>query len=166
MDVDLFGIDRGAVLAAWQRRTPDYAFVAKQAEEIVGYCLGRPGLNYETIGPVVALDGSIEASETEIRKTWTKEELNRFESQFVNRSDPDLRTAFDACDVCYGSKKGYRQEGDQMVCNNCGNRYPVDGLGTENKAGGGCWPGYLPSEVRGDTLVIKNSDLDAGKYRF
>jgi GNAT superfamily N-acetyltransferase len=58
-DTPYFGIDRGAVLAAWQRRTPDYAFVAKQAEEIVGYCLGRPGLNYETIGPVVALDGSI-----------------------------------------------------------------------------------------------------------
>lgn len=48
-----------------------------------------------------ALDGSIEASETEIRKTWTKEELNRFESQFINRFDPDLRTAFDACDFVH-----------------------------------------------------------------
>ena len=48
-----------------------------------------------------APDGSIETSETEIRKTWTKEALNRFESQFVNRSDPLLRKAFDTCDLVH-----------------------------------------------------------------
>jgi len=114
--------------------------------------------------------GATEIPITEITEQakWYEYESGGKKIQFfaVRASDGTIRTAFDACDVCYGSKKGYRQEGDQMVCNNCGNRYPVDGLGTENKAGGGCWPGYLPSEVRGDTLVIKNSDLDAGKYRF
>ena len=84
----------------------------------------------------------------------------------VKASDGSIKTAFDACDVCYGSKKGYRQEGNQMVCNNCGNKYPIDGIGTKNKAGGGCWPGYLPNEIQGNSLVIKNSDLKAGKYRF
>ena len=84
----------------------------------------------------------------------------------VKSSDGSIKTAFDACDVCYGSKKGYRQEGAQMICNNCGNKYPISGLGTENRAGGGCWPGYLPSEIQGGTLVIKHSDIEAGKYRF
>ena len=48
-----------------------------------------------------APDGSIEASEAEIRKTWTEEALNRFDSQFVNRSDPLLRKAFDTCDLVH-----------------------------------------------------------------
>jgi len=84
----------------------------------------------------------------------------------VKASDGTIKTGFDACDVCYASKKGYKQEGDDMVCNNCGNRYPILGLGTENKNPGGCWPGYLPSKIEGNNLVIKVSDLEAGKSRF
>jgi len=30
---------------------------------------------------------------------------------FVVRSGDSVKTAFNACDVCYKSKKGYRQEG-------------------------------------------------------
>ena len=44
-----------------------------------------------------------------------------------------------------------------MVCNNCGNKYPIDGLGTENKNPGGCWPGYLPSTVSDGTPGVGNS---------
>ena len=77
-----------------------------------------------------------------------------------------VKTAFDACDVCYRSRKGYRQEGQDMVCNNCGNHYPISGLGTKNLRGGGCWPGYLPSSVEGENLIIKKSDLESGRYRF
>ncbi len=84
----------------------------------------------------------------------------------VTAADGSIKTAFDACDVCGSQKKGYRQEGDQMVCNNCGNRYPIAGLGTQNTRGGGCWPGYLPNEVQGDQLVFKVSDLEAGRHRF
>ncbi len=84
----------------------------------------------------------------------------------VRASDGSIKTAFDACDVCFRSKKGYRQEGNFMICNNCGNKYPISGLGTENQAGGGCWPGYLPSKIEGNNLVIKVSDLKKGEYRF
>ncbi len=84
----------------------------------------------------------------------------------VKASDGSIKTAFDACDVCFRSKNGYSQDGDFMVCNNCGNRYPISGLGTENKAGGGCWPGYLPSKVEGENLMIKQSDLEKGGYGF
>jgi uncharacterized membrane protein len=84
----------------------------------------------------------------------------------VKAADGSIKTAFDACDVCYSSRKGYRQEGNVMVCNNCGNRYPISGLGTENLRGGGCWPGYLPSKIEGDNLIIKTSDLKKGEYRF
>jgi uncharacterized membrane protein len=84
----------------------------------------------------------------------------------VRAGNGAVKTAFDACDVCYKSKKGYRQEGGDMVCNNCGNHYKISGLGTKNLRGGGCWPGYLPNSVEGNELVIKKSDLEAGRYRF
>lgn len=80
-------------------------------------------------------------------------------------SDGDVRVAFDACDVCYGAKKGYTQAGNDMQCINCGNRYSIDGLGTEN-IGGGCWPSYLPIEVKEDSVYIKISDLEAKRFMF
>ncbi len=48
-----------------------------------------------------------------------------------------LRAAANECQVCYAAKTGFRQEGDEMVCNNCGNRYPVEKIATEK---GGCNP--------------------------
>jgi len=84
----------------------------------------------------------------------------------VKANDGSIKTGFDACDVCYRNKKGYSQEGNYMVCNNCGNRYPIIGLGTENKNPGGCWPGYLPSKIDGQNLVIKKSDIEKGRWRF
>jgi len=84
----------------------------------------------------------------------------------IKAKDGSIKTAFDACDVCFGSKKGYRQEGNNMICNNCGNKYPISGLGTKNLGGGGCWPGYLPSKIQGESLIIENSKLEEGKYGF
>ncbi len=84
----------------------------------------------------------------------------------VRAKSGSVKTAFNACDVCYKSKKGYRQKGDDMICNNCGNHYRISGLGTANLRGGGCWPGYLPNGVEGNELVIKKSDLEVGRYRF
>lgn len=81
-------------------------------------------------------------------------------------SEGTVRVAFDACDVCYSAHKGYRQEAGYMVCNNCGNRYPISGIGTQNRAGGGCWPGYLPSTVSGSSIAVTKADLEAGAWRF
>lgn len=84
----------------------------------------------------------------------------------VTAKDGTPKTAFDACDVCHSSKKGYRQQGGDMICNNCGNYYPISGIGTRNLRGGGCWPGYLPTNIEGDYLVIKKTDLEKGRFRF
>lgn len=40
----------------------------------------------------------------------------------LKSSDGVLRAAFDACDVCWPEGKGYYQDGDDMVCHNCGRR--------------------------------------------
>ncbi|UCG04646.1 MAG: DUF2318 domain-containing protein [Candidatus Heimdallarchaeota archaeon] len=80
-------------------------------------------------------------------------------------SDEQVRLAFDACDVCFAEKKGYRQNGDVMVCNNCGKQFHIDGIGTENVQGG-CWPSYLPITVAEGNVRIRISDVVSKKYMF
>ncbi len=80
----------------------------------------------------------------------------------LKSSDGIYRAALDACDVCYHAKKGYHQEGDNMVCNNCGLTFPSDKI---NEVQGGCNPVGLPRTVEGDHLVIKASELESrGNY--
>jgi hypothetical protein len=83
---------------------------------------------------------------------------------FVMRSsDGVIRAAFDACDVCFSAKKGYHQEGDEMVCNNCGSRFPSVQI---NEVQGGCNPSPLDRTVQGDNLIIRVTDLEAGAKYF
>ncbi len=56
----------------------------------------------------------------------------------LKSSDGVYRAALDACDTCYHAKKGYHQEGDDMVCNNCGLHFHSAQV---NEVHGGCNPG-------------------------
>jgi uncharacterized membrane protein len=81
----------------------------------------------------------------------------------VKASDGSIRTAFDACDSCFRSKKGYEQQGDKMNCNNCNQKFAINRLGPN--ASGGCNPGYLPHQTNGANVSLKASDLkDGAKY--
>jgi len=80
-------------------------------------------------------------------------------------SDGKVHVAADACDVCYAQKKGYRQVGDVMKCNNCGKEFAINSVGTENLSGG-CWPSYLPVTISGGDAVVQLSDLKAKSYMF
>ena len=82
----------------------------------------------------------------------------------VKASDGSYKTAFDACDSCYRSKKGYEQQGDNMNCNNCNQKFAINRLGPN--ATGGCNPGYLPHAQNGGSLLIKASDLKGGARYF
>ena len=82
----------------------------------------------------------------------------------VKAPDGSIRTAFDACDSCYRSKKGYEQQGDKMNCNNCNQKFAINRLGPN--ATGGCNPGYLPNQLSGATISIKASDLKDGARYF
>lgn len=79
--------------------------------------------------------------------------------------DGEPRVALDACDVC-GGKKGYRQEGKFMVCNNCGQRFDINKLGDSNRAGGGCWPSHLDFKIKNEFIEINPQDLTKNKWRF
>ncbi|UCE13920.1 MAG: DUF2318 domain-containing protein [Candidatus Heimdallarchaeota archaeon] len=80
-------------------------------------------------------------------------------------SDNEVHIAFDACDLCYPEKKGYSQNNIEIICNNCGNRFSINGIGTENLQGG-CWPGHLPVTVANGEVHIKISDVVLKKYMF
>ena len=81
----------------------------------------------------------------------------------LKSSDGIVRAAFDACDVCYQAKKGYRQAGDLMVCNNCGQTFPSVRVNEEK---GGCNPSPLQRTVEGDSLIIQVADVAGGARYF
>jgi uncharacterized membrane protein len=83
---------------------------------------------------------------------------------FVVRSpDGVVRAAFDACDVCFRSGKGYVQEGEHMVCVECGQRFHVSRI---NVLEGGCNPAPLNRSVEGDMLILMEQDVAKGAVYF
>lgn|SRR5574337_1849039 len=83
---------------------------------------------------------------------------------FVMKSmDGSIRTAFDACMACNHAKLGYRQEGDMVVCNNCGMGFKPMEIGMVT---GGCNPIPLNKSVDGQTIVFKAKDLEEGAKYF
>lgn len=74
-----------------------------------------------------------------------------------------VRAAFDACDVCWREGKGYSQDGSYMVCNNCGQAFPIARIGTVQ---GGCNPSPLVFSVDAKAVTVKAADLAAGLRYF
>jgi len=81
----------------------------------------------------------------------------------MKSSDGVVRAAFDACDTCYRQRKGYRQQGDGMVCNNCGRTFRSVDI---NVLQGGCNPAPLERTIVGDQLVLKAASLELGTQYF
>ncbi len=70
-----------------------------------------------------------------------------------------FRAAANACQVCFGVRKGFHQEGNEIVCNNCFNRYPLEKIATEK---GGCNPGPINPNLQiiNGNFVITQSQLE------
>ena len=81
----------------------------------------------------------------------------------LKSSDEVIRAAFDACDVCWAEGKGYFQQGDFMVCRNCGRKFASIKV---NEVKGGCNPAPLRRQVVGDAVVIRVADILEGKGYF
>lgn len=81
----------------------------------------------------------------------------------VKSSAGDYRAALDACEVCAHAKQGYRQDGDDMICNNCGKKFATALIG---KISGGCHPVGLTLGADGENLVISKSELEGGRKYF
>jgi uncharacterized membrane protein len=65
-------------------------------------------------------------------------EGTRLEVLAVKAPDGSIRTAFNTCQVCYASGRGfYKQQGTVLVCQNCGNRFRMSQVEVRS---GGCNP--------------------------
>ncbi len=77
----------------------------------------------------------------------------------VKASDGTIRTAFNTCQVCYSSGRGYyKTEGDRLVCQNCGNSFSVDEVEVTR---GGCNPVPITPEYKtiDDKTIIITKDF-------
>ncbi len=81
----------------------------------------------------------------------------------LKSSDGVIRAAFDACDVCWEAHKGYTQDGDSMVCNNCGRRFSSAMI---NVVTGGCNPSPLVIKISGSEAAVKFKDIAKGEKYF
>jgi uncharacterized membrane protein len=83
---------------------------------------------------------------------------------FVMKSaDGVVRAAIDACTVCYRQRLGYHQDGDQMVCNKCGQAFASNRI---NEVTGGCNPIPLNREVASGQVIVRAAALEAAAIHY
>lgn len=86
----------------------------------------------------------------------------------VKASDGSIRTAFNTCEICYASGSGYyKQSGNKLVCQNCGNAFLMDQVGVVGR--GGCNPYSIFESERtadGDNITISEGFLRASTKIF
>jgi uncharacterized membrane protein len=85
----------------------------------------------------------------------------------VKAPDGTIRTAFNTCQVCFTSGRGYyKQQGDLLVCQNCGNKFSMSRVEVE---AGGCnpWPIFAKDKtVTDQTITISYDFLKDSKQIF
>jgi uncharacterized membrane protein len=119
--------------------------------------------------PVSARDGEIRLPVKDIRDSrvhfFTYNKDGKRINFFVGTDGKgNLSTYFDACYTCYKKKKGYRQEGSYVVCNECDLKFK---LGKKRWIGShGCSPIPIKSRCEGSELVVSEKDLAQGERLF
>jgi uncharacterized membrane protein len=85
----------------------------------------------------------------------------------VKAPDGTVRTAFNTCEVCYDSGMGYyKQDGDALVCQNCGNRFKTSQIEVRSR---GCnpWPIFAGDKtVTDETITISYDFLSESTQVF
>lgn len=71
---------------------------------------------------------------------------------------------YDACFACYKKKKGYRHEGSDIICNECGMMFGLAEEKWDDKDG--CNPIHLKSAIEGNNLVIDTLVIEKGAKLF
>ena len=133
----------------------------------VAFGFGIPGLGkFQTVKPV---NGLVNIPVNKVNDGNThyfrlKESGKEVRFFIVKGQDGVLHTAFDACDVCFREKKGYVQQGDQMLCKNCNQKFAIARIGAASS--GGCNPSHLPTKIDAGAIRISVSDLKAGARFF
>lgn len=147
------------------RRNEKLTIAAKSVSLLIAFLLLLPALNLSAQAVRHPLS---EVSTSEKHYTYnyimSPTQMKVIRYIIVKAENGEVKTSFDACDICYPANKGYSQVGAELKCNNCGNKFKIGDLGSQGK--GGCWPGFLPHSIDGNDVVINVSDLQEGEYYF
>ncbi len=82
---------------------------------------------------------------------------------FVGRDGGGMiQVAFDANEICFKGKRGFKSQGEWVVCRKCDKAFRLAGV---NNGKGGCEPVQLAHRVLGDRVLIAEADLLQG-WRF
>jgi uncharacterized membrane protein len=102
---------------------------------------GKTGTNNSTENKkAIGNDIVIKKSEITDLATFIPYQAGNVKMEVIAVKAPDgtVRTAFNTCQVCFDSGRGYYvQEGDELVCQNCGNRFNISKI---EKQKNGCNP--------------------------
>jgi hypothetical protein len=128
----------------------------------------REGNKNQRYAPVAAENGEVKVQLSALQgstASYFVYHANGKDVKFfvLKASDGTVRTALDACTACNHAKLGYRQNGEAMVCNNCGMSFRSTDVGHIT---GGCSPIPLENSQDGTTLTVKAKDLEAGVQYF
>ena len=118
-----------------------------------------------------AADKDVVINKSEITETVkfypAKVDNKKMEILAVKADDGTIRTAFNTCQVCNGSPRAYyKQEGDVLVCQNCGNQFSMDMIELQR---GGCNPVPIYKENKiddGTNIVISKEFIAQNKELF
>jgi uncharacterized membrane protein len=95
--------------------------------------------------------------------------------RFLNRGNQEVRffvgrdengavqVAYDANEICYKRKRGFKAEDGWLVCRVCDKPFRLTSV---NEGGGGCRPIPLTHRLEGATLVLAEADILNGWRYF
>jgi high-affinity iron transporter len=107
---------------------------------------------------VIAQSDQVRIPLSELNDTYLhfySTDVNRTMIRFfvIHKSNGDYAMALDACQICGWA--GYRQEGQNVICRNCGAAIYIPSIGER----GGCNPIGVKSRVEGGEVIVDLSAL-------
>ena len=128
--------------------------------------LGDKGTQVETEGDKILIaEAEVSDGKMHSFNYFSEKDNKNIYFFIVQASDGSYRAAANACEVCFGARKGFSQVGNLIRCENCRVTYSKDTIALEK---GGCNPGPIDKNVMVEDgqLVLNLSDVEAVAYLF
>jgi len=135
---------------------------------VIGFVFIRLGFGGEETKAATGDLKILKSEVTEVAKFYPyKAGKVNMEVLAVRASDGTIRTAFNTCQVCFDSGRGYyEQQDDVLICQNCGNRFRLDQI---ELIKGGCNPVPILKENKTEDdeyITIPQAFLEEYKVLF
>lgn len=122
----------------------------------------------ESTAKVTLADGNLQVAVDSLgaQVTFIDHDSNGTAMQMMlyKEDDGTVHGALNTCQVCAGSPYAYfEQEGNDVVCQNCGNHFSVNAIGDVH---GGCNPVPLEMSEEGKYVLIDTAILDENAAAF